>query len=125
MKELLNDLDLSIVIPCFNEAPHLRGSAETVIGTLGDLRYRYEIIFVDDGSRDETLVVLEGICADWPKCRIIKHGRNRGRGAAFKTGFAEARGRIVGFIDIDLQIAPHYLAPLIREIDSNQASVAV
>src|SRR5262249_49081296 len=107
-----NEIDVSVVIPCLNEAVHLRQCAEVLLRTLGQLRYESEVIFVDDGSIDQTPNMLQEIRANWPQCRVITHDRNRGRGAAFKTGFSAACGRVVGFIDIDLQIPAHYIAPM-------------
>ena len=56
--------------------------------------------------------MLHDICAETPHCRYIFHERNRGRGGAFKTGFAASSGRITGFLDIDLEVGAHYIPPV-------------
>jgi glycosyltransferase involved in cell wall biosynthesis len=118
-------IDLSLVVPCFNEAPHLRDSVAALLETLDRLRYEHEIIFVDDCSRDDTLAIARELATSNGRCRVIAHERNRGRGAAVKTGFAAARGRIVGFLDIDLEIGPHYIAPMVARIDQHGADMVV
>lgn len=116
--------DLTLVVPCYNEAPHLRESVRAVLEVLDNSRFDYELVFVDDCSQDETRTVIEELCADSPRCRFIFHAVNRGRGAAFKTGFAESTGRITGFIDIDLEVAAHYVPPLATLIDQHDSDIA-
>jgi dolichyl-phosphate beta-glucosyltransferase len=82
----------SIVIPAYNEATRIRKTLESVKELLIDS----EIIVVDDGSVDGTAGILEGTGV-----KLVRHGINRGKGAAIKTGFAIAAGDIVGFIDAD------------------------
>src|SRR5262245_43426243 len=86
-------MDLSLIIPCYNEKPHLRASVDALREVLEGTRYEYEIVFVDDGSGDGTRELLREICATTPRCRFIFHEHNRGRGGAFKTGFADTTGR--------------------------------
>ena len=103
-------------MPCFNEAGHLRAASEAVIETLERQGRSCEIIFVDDASATTRARILREICDAEPRCRLIACTVNGGRGAAFKRGFAAARGSIVGFIDIDLEIGAHYIPPLIERI---------
>lgn len=116
--------DLSLVVPCYQEEGHLRESVAAVIETLDATRLDYEIVFVDDASRDATPAILEDLCAARPRCRALFHPHNRGRGAAFKTGYAASRGRVTGFLDIDLEVAPHYIPPLFRLVDGRGFDVA-
>jgi glycosyltransferase involved in cell wall biosynthesis len=116
--------DLSLVVPCYQEAGHLRESVAAVVETLDATRLDYEIVFVDDASRDTTRSVIEEICATRPRCRALFHPENRGRGAAFKTGYAASCGRVTGFLDIDLEVAPHYIPPLFRLVDGKGFDVA-
>jgi len=117
-------VDLSLVIPCYNEAPHLRESVAALSEVLESTRYQYEIVFVDDGSQDDTRKLLQEICATAPHCRYILHERNRGRGGAFKTGFAATTGRVTGFLDIDLEVGAHYVPPLVALIERHGIDVA-
>ncbi|MBI5001010.1 MAG: glycosyltransferase family 2 protein [Euryarchaeota archaeon] len=94
---------LSIIIPCFNEElglPNLFDKlAPTLseLGTINDL----EVIFIDDGSTDRTYSILESECNNDPRMRVVKHERNRGIGAAVRTGFSSARGDILVATDSD------------------------
>ncbi len=117
-------MDLSLVIPCYNEAPHLRESVRALLEVLDGTRLDYEVVFVDDVSKDETRAVIQEICASTPRCRFLFHPVNRGRGAAFKTGFAATTGRVAGFIDIDLEVAAHYIPPLVNLIEHHGVDVA-
>lgn len=107
-------MDVSLVVPCYNEAPHLRASVTALCEILDATSYEYEIVFVDDVSRDETRQVIEDICKSTPRCRYIFHPQNKGRGGAFKTGFAATTGKVTGFLDIDLEVGAHYVLPLVN-----------
>ena len=87
--------------------------------------YSYELIFVDDCSPDTTRDVIKTLCVDDDRSRYIFHPVNLGRGAAFKTGFSEAIGDVVGFIDIDLEVGAHYIPPLLRLILEDHYDVAI
>ncbi|MGH7893928.1 MAG: glycosyltransferase family 2 protein, partial [Candidatus Binatia bacterium] len=102
-------LDLSIVVPCYDEAPHLAASTVRLLEILDQTRWQYEIMFVDDCSRDDSRRVIQELCAAHPRCRSLFHERNRGRGGAFKTGFAATTGRVTGFLDIDLEVDALYI----------------
>jgi glycosyltransferase involved in cell wall biosynthesis len=110
-------------VPCYNEADHLRASVRAVIETLELTPWSWEIVFVDDGSTDGTRAIVADICAADTRCRAIFHEQNRGRGAAFKTGFAASQGRVTGFIDIDLEVHARYIPSLVDEIERHGADV--
>jgi glycosyltransferase involved in cell wall biosynthesis len=116
--------DLSLVVPCYKEARHLRASVRSVVEVLEATRWSWEIVFVDDCSPDDTRALIGDICAADRRCRFVFHDRNRGRGAAFKTGFAASSGRITGFIDIDLEVHARYIPALVAEIDERDVDVA-
>lgn len=92
---------LSVVIPAYNEEATIRralAEAEEALAVLGNV---YEILIVDDGSTDRTAEIVAEVGG--PNVRLIRHGRNRGYGAALRTGFSEAEGDLVGFTDADCQ----------------------
>jgi glycosyltransferase involved in cell wall biosynthesis len=111
--------DLSLVVPCYREASHLRASVATLLELLEMTRLHYEVVFVDDASPDDTFSILEALCIQHPQCRSLRHETNRGRGAAFKTGFAATKGRVTGFIDIDLEVGPHYIPAMVNLIEKH------
>ncbi len=116
--------DLSLVIPCYNEGEHLRQSAADLLEVLDQLRLDVEVVFVDDGSRDDTREQIAEICSRDARCRAILHERNRGRGAAVKTGFAATTGRVTGFLDIDLEVHALYIPMLVGLVDRHGVDVA-
>jgi glycosyltransferase involved in cell wall biosynthesis len=117
--------DLSLIVPCYNEAAHLRQNVGAVVEALGLTPWSWEIVFVDDGSADDTRAIIREICAGDGRCRFIFHDRNRGRGAAFKTGFSGSQGRVTGFLDIDLEVHARYLPSLVNEILRHGADIVI
>jgi len=83
----------------------------------------HELIAVDDGSTDDTLEQLEASAATDKRVRVLRHERNRGKGAALRTGFAEVRGDIVLIQDADLEYDPAEYPNLIEPIASDKADV--
>ncbi|MGC9520788.1 MAG: glycosyltransferase family 2 protein [Anaerolineae bacterium] len=100
------ELDLTVVLPIYNEAGNLRRFVPELSGVLQDLGRSYEIIAVDDGSRDESVAVLRDLKVDEPGLRIIRFRRNFGQTAAFAAGFDLARGAWVITMDADGQNDP-------------------
>ena len=107
---------LSVVVPLFNEEdniPLLYGKLITVLGTL---QQAYEIVFVDDGSTDESRRVLSGIAAEDPHVKVIQFRRNYGQTAALNAGFKYARGSVVVTMDGDLQNDPADIPKLLEKM---------
>jgi dolichyl-phosphate beta-glucosyltransferase len=93
---------LSLVLPAYNEAARLPPYLAAVRSYLaGRYPARYEVIVVDDGSRDGLPGMLRAIAADWPELRVIRHNQNSGKGAAVRTGMLAARGELLLFADAD------------------------
>lgn len=110
---------LSIVIPAYNEE---RGIADIILRVLGikdDLAKTgiglEELLVVDDASRDRTAQIAEDIAQENPLLRVIRHAKNRGYGGALKTGFSQARGDLVGFLDADGTYPPEYFPQLCQK----------
>ena len=96
-------MDISAVIPAFNEEGSIEASVAGVCSALGRLAGRYEVIVVDDGSSDRTASIVEGLAAGNAAVRLIRHPENRGYGKALSDGFAAAAYSHVFFTDADLQ----------------------
>ncbi|MFZ2202360.1 MAG: glycosyltransferase family 2 protein [Microgenomates group bacterium] len=94
---------LSVFLPCYNEEANLGKTAENVLENLRKVAEKYELIIVNDGSKDSTLKVAEGLAAKDKNIRIVNHPVNRGYGAAFKSGLYSARYDWIAFIDADGQ----------------------
>jgi len=106
--------DISIVIPCLNEQDNVPVLMERVASELRS-DYSYEVIFVDDGSTDNTLEVLRGLSAQYPSLRYISLSRNFGHQQALKAGLDQACGECVIMMDADLQHPPALLRQLVEK----------
>lgn len=107
-------LQLSIVIPILNEEENLVPLVEEIKSVLTNISY--EIIFIDDGSTDESLNILMGLKNSEENVRVIKHKRNFGKAIALKTGFSAAQGQITITMDGDLQDNPAEIPRFIEQI---------
>jgi dolichol-phosphate mannosyltransferase len=94
---------LSLVLPAYNEAEGIGPAVAEADAALGRFADDYEILVVDDGSRDATADVVAGLARECSHVRLLSHDRNRGYGAALRTGFEAARGERVAFTDADGQ----------------------
>lgn len=118
---------VSLVIPCYNESEHLVDSLPRVLNVLKKLKKSFEVIIIDDLSCDNTVEIIETLIKkqkDNP-IRFIKHAKNIGRGGTVTEGIMLARGGIVGFIDIDLEVSPNYIPQFVDCIDKNKADVVI
>jgi glycosyltransferase AglD len=110
---------VSVVLACYNEAQHLDRSFAQIREVLDDLHSPYEVIFVDDVSRDRTREIIADIVkrhADLD-LKVILHEKNKGRGATVTDGFRAARGTIAGYLDVDLEVHARYIPSLVRAIE--------
>jgi len=97
----MNNLDLSIVIPIYNEENRLKKNLEKIIAYLRDKKFKAEIILVDDGSTDKTWNILENYKRKHNSIKLYRHQKNMGKGAAVKTGMMETAGRLILMTDCD------------------------
>ena len=92
---------LSVVIPAYNEAPRISRALERVAQFLRQQPYRWEILVVDDGSRDDTAKQVEALAGKIPQLHLVRHPTNLGKGAAVRTGLKKAQGEAILFCDAD------------------------
>ena len=111
-------MKLSLVVPCYNEAESVHLFQDAVIGAFDGCGYDYEIIFVNDGSRDTTLFQLKKIY-NAHKCpvKVLSFSRNFGKEAAIYAGMREAAGDYVSLIDADLQQRPEIVRDMVAILD--------
>ncbi|GAB1422040.1 glycosyltransferase family 2 protein [Anaerolineales bacterium] len=118
--EIKGDFTLSVVIPCYNEAP----SIEAVLEMVRDVKLADEILIVDDGSTDGTIEILQAIEKQaFPEVRVIYHEKNKGKGAAVITGFRQAKGDIFLIQDADFEYDPREYPILLRPIVEGRSPV--
>lgn len=107
---------LSIVIPVFNEARTLVDLHQRLERTLKDLGRPYEIVFVDDGSTDDSAAILRALHAQDPVTRVVRFNRNYGQHAAVFAGMERARGDVIVTLDADLQNPPEEIPRLLERV---------
>src|SRR5205809_3743798 len=105
-------LELSLVIPVYNERENLPVLVGEIDQALAGRAERYEIVAVDDGSTDGSLDVLKALKREHPEIHIVAFAANAGQTAAFAAGFGAARGRVIVTLDADLQRSEEHTAEL-------------
>ncbi len=116
MAENKQDFDISVVIPLYNEAESIAELAEYIDSVMEREKFKYEIIFVDDGSTDNSWQVVEQLSGANPSVKGIRFRRNYGKSAALNEGFRRTSGRVVVTMDADLQDNPDEIPELYRMI---------
>ncbi len=116
-------MQLSIVIPCYNEELCLAELHQRVSAAAAGVTQEYEIILVNDGSRDATWPMIEAFCAQDPHVVGVDLARNHGHQLALTAGLTIARGAHILIIDADLQDPPELLAPMLDLLRREQADV--
>lgn len=115
----MNKYDVSLVLACYNEQEIFNDSVKRIINTLDKTDFTYEIIFVEDKSQDNTINLIKKTFKQYPRHNLsaIFHPTNQGRGQTVVDGFNKAKGRIVGYIDIDLEIGEWYLPKFLSAVN--------
>ncbi len=104
---------LSVVVPVYNEADGILAFHARLVGVMDALGESWEVIYVNDGSRDGSLGILEGLCRDDPGCGLVNLSRNFGKEIAMTAGLDHVRGAAVVIIDADLQDPPELIPELV------------
>lgn len=114
-------MKLSIVIPCYNEQENVSKLYECIKDTFKDVKYDYELIFIDDGSTDNTLKNLKNIYNyNSDNIKIINLSRNFGKESAIYAGIVESKGEYVNLIDSDMQQDPKIILDMVDFLDNNK-----
>jgi glycosyltransferase involved in cell wall biosynthesis len=125
MSSLSSFVDLSIVVPAYNEEQRIPPTLERLHAFLSSLPYRFEIVVVDDGSRDDTCGVVEALMPRMPGLRLVRSTPNRGKGSAVRLGMLAARGQLRVMSDADGSMPPEQLPALLAPIIACKADVAI
>lgn len=122
--KLLNEL--SVFFPCYNEQANIKNTVDKAIPVLKKITDKWEIIIVNDGSKDKTETVAKEIQKKYPKnIKIITHDPNRGYGAAFKSGIYNAKYEWITFTDADGQFDFSEITKLIKKQKNSQADMVI
>jgi dolichol-phosphate mannosyltransferase len=111
-------LDLSVVIPVYNEEENLPHLWPELRSVLERLALTFEVVFVDDGSRDHSAELIRGFRDVDPRVRLVRLKLNAGETAATDAGFKAARGRLIVTMDADLQNDPHDIPAMLSHLDA-------
>ena len=104
---------LSILVPAHNEGPHIYGNIREIQRVFDEIGCRYELIIIDDGSKDETYENVQKAAKGYANITIKRIHRNQGKGRALKYGFRFAKGDLVAFLDADLDLHPEQIQNLL------------
>ena len=115
--------ELSVIIPAYNEAPRLPETLARAQRYLDGRRVPYEVIVVDDGSRDQTLSLARAVQTSFSELRVMTNGSNRGKGYSVRHGFLQARGRAVLFTDADLSAPIEEMEKLERALEECDGAI--
>jgi dolichol-phosphate mannosyltransferase len=118
-----NNIDLSVVLPVYNEAGNLEPLVEELTGILKGLNKSWEIICINDASTDDSLGILNRLKPSCPELRILNHTINSGESAGQATGFGWAKGDIIITMDADMQNDPADIPKLINALARDVACV--
>lgn len=123
----MEEIKLSMIVPCYNEAEQLEKNLNWLKQVLDALADRYEIIIIDDASPNDTVAMIGRFIENNPgadNIKFIKHEKNQGRGKTVSQGIMAAQGNIAGFVDIDFSTSPWYIPALAAEI-KNGSDIAI
>ena len=114
---------LSIVVPCFNEEEMIRIFSKEIFNTMENIAIDYEIIFVNDGSYDNSLKNIKDLSNKYQNIKYISFSRNFGKEAALYAGLIHSKGDYIAIMDVDLQDPPHLLAEMLSTIKNSDYDI--
>ena len=112
-------MDISIIIPLLNEQESLPELHDWIVKVMSDNNYSYEVIFIDDGSKDDSWQVIEQLSQKNTNVKGIKFRRNYGKSPALHLGFEAAKGNVVITMDADLQDSPDEIPELYKMVTTD------
>jgi glycosyltransferase involved in cell wall biosynthesis len=117
MKGMTSEPDLSVIVPFYNEEESIRAMHAAIVEAVQPLGIPFEMVFVDDGSRDRTLEVATDLARQDERVRVVKFRRNYGQTPAMAAGIEQAHGRVLVTMDGDLQNDPKDIEHFLAKID--------
>ena len=114
------DVDVTVVLPCYNESGHVLRELQRISAALKTSGYSYELLAIDDGSTDGTLDLLRGALGRHPTMRVLALGRNCGSGVARRIGTQQARGHVVVWTDADMSYPNERIPEFVRHLERHR-----
>jgi len=118
-------MDLSIIVPTYNEESIIQENIKKIDETVKKFGYTYEIIVSDDGSTDSTYNKAKDTKKTIKNLKVVGYKENRGKGEAIINGFKNSSGKLVVFLDADLEIEPNEIERLIKKLNKEKSDVAI
>jgi dolichyl-phosphate beta-glucosyltransferase len=118
-------VELSIILPAYNEGKRIGVTIEKILDYFHSRNTSFEIIVVDDGSKDKGGEIFEDFSKKYPKVKILRHRTNLGKGATVKTGILEAKGDYIFFSDADLSTPIEEIEKLLRGVKEEGYDIAI
>lgn len=109
-------MDVSLILPCYNEGPYLEGNLRSIYNLLTTLNLSFEMLIIEDKSTNDTLARVQEFVKERPHVQLFAHEINRGRGFTVSEGIKKAVGAVVGYIDVDLEVDCHNILPFIFKV---------
>lgn len=116
VKPINDSPEITLIVPCLNEAPILKANLLEMHSFLRGLNTSFELIVADDGSTDATGIILADLATRLPELVSMRNPVNLGKGGAVRAAMKRASGRLVGFLDADLEIPVRYLPELLAAV---------
>ena len=116
-------MELSVVVPAYREGPRIYDNLSRLLQELDELATTYEVIVVSDGNTDSTVSEVQRLAS--PRIRILEYPLNRGKGYALTLGVSNSTGRLVTFIDADMELHPRDIRNFIRVMEQQKLDVVV
>jgi len=116
-------MDLSVIVPAYREGPRIYKNLLKLLGELDELAIEYEVIVVSDGNADNTTSEAERVGS--PQVKVLSYPVNKGKGYALGFGVARASGRLVTFIDADMELDPRDIKSFIDLMQRNEADIVI
>jgi glycosyltransferase involved in cell wall biosynthesis len=120
-----NAVEISVIIPAYNEGRRIASSLMEIKRHFGKLQRAFEIVVVDDGSSDDTVSIVQAAADNNPVLRLVRNDRNRGKGYSVRHGVLESHGKLVLFSDADLSAPIEESAKLLEAIEQRGLDVAI
>ena len=125
--DLVSKPFVSIVLPCYNEEAILEINLNTIIDFMKERneQYDWEIVLVDDGSKDKTGEIAESFSLNYRNIKVIHHPTNLNLGNALKTGFKHSSGNIIVVLDVDLSYGVEYIELMVEKLIEDLADIVI
>ncbi|NTV51738.1 MAG: glycosyltransferase [Candidatus Firestonebacteria bacterium] len=125
MKPNEQALEYSVIMPAFNEGRHLEENVRQTVAVMEELGKTFEIVVVDDCSLDNSCSLLQDLAARIPALNPVYLNPNQGKGHALRAGFMQSRGRLVFFLDADLELHPRQFAYFLEIMSATGVDVVI